>query len=905
MMRKFFGSILVVAMLCQLICVPGMAESSMNADIDMMLATLTEIDVITLDDEQVFDTEATVSRAKFSEYVGKAIKVIPNFSMQYFKDVPREHEQSEYINVLADCGIISLNDAKIFEPDRPIKYSEACKMLLCAMGYEDYAAMEGTSMGNWITVASKADIAITVTNQDAITAAEAIELLFNAMSKPIVVKNLDGKTMSVDTETNLFAKYHDVYFETGVIEATYGAYLERCQMPIKDKAVIGGTEYQTQMDLRHLLGVQVKYVYRWDDVNDEGNVFYAEIRDEEDMLTISSELIDNYDESTNTFYYLQSKDADKIKRQSIEKNLQIIYNGVPYSGTVSSSIAGFLDGTRRGEIILTDSDKNDKFDVLIVKNYEIFPVGTIDTINENIYGGFEKNTIKYSDYEVVKLFDSKGIEKELSDYSDAVLNIARSENGEVMEIVISEETTEITIKSLQVNENEVEDQNGQRYMVDKRVIEQYDSLLMSYKSVKAYFDMFGFIVRIEVGSTDDFLIGYLIKGRSYEDDYGDTAVQFTIYTRDRKIEKYSFAEKVKIDGTSYKMNQKADAALNSLPKSSVYTADGDVIYKISPQIIRYKLNEDKQIIALDTVEFIKEKEDKNNSLVQRHENAALLNSNRVGLDTYWSTTDTAVFKIPSLNSEGQILKNGSYVEPQSKDFGTSVSLDFDHTYTCDTYNYSDTDYYTDIMVVIQEQKNMISDALIFTGTNQVWDEEENVVLTVVECIRSGSEVTYKLNEGVEKQIEQQSLKYGDMFYISLDSSGEYCTEIKKIFDAKTLTFNNAGKNNYWYFGDYSPYSNWSYRTGEDNRNNLSKMHVLKKRGDAVFGSYEKSGLSDGTYEEVILLGAIPVTIIYKDANKYEKGSFNSILSYEEVGAAASLILVENRLQLAKSVIIYQ
>ena len=904
-MRKFFWTILAIAMLCQMISIPVVAASSINADFDMMLAVLSEIDVITLDDEQEFDAEVTVSRAKFSEYVGKAIQVYPSFSMQYFVDVPAEHEQAGYINILADCGIISLNDAKMFEPDRPIKYSEACKMLLCAMGYGDYASTVGEPMWNWITVASKADIAISVANQDAITSAETVELIFNAMSKPLMVSNLDGKSMYIEDNTNLFAEYHDIYFDTGVVEATYGAYLERYQMPMEGNVIISGKDFETQLDLRHLLGVQSEYVYRWDDANDEGYVFYAEIRDEDDILKISSELLDDYDESTNTFYYLQNKDASKTKRQSVEKNFQIVYNGVPYSGTVTTAVSGFLDKTRRGEITLADSDRNGNFDVLIIKNYEIFPIGTIDTINENIYGGFEKTTINYSAYDVVKLFDSKGIEKEMSDYSDAVLNIARSENGENLEVVICDETTEITIKSLQSDRNEVEDQNGQSYVVDKRVMEQYAPTLMAYKSIKAYFDMFGYIVRIEAGATDDYLVGYLIKGKSYEEDFGDIAVQFMVYTRDRKIEKYNFAEKVKIDGNSYKMNKNPDAALNALPKVSSYDVDGGLRYTISPQIIRYKLNEEKQITALDTTNLNTEREDKNNSLVQRHKNAALLNSNRVGLDTYWSTAETVIFKIPTLNSEGQILKNGSYVTPQAKDFGTSVSLNFDETYTCDTYNYSDTDYYTDIMVVVQEQKTMSPDALVFTGVHQIWDEEEEIALTAVECISGGSEITYKLNEGVEKQIEQQGLKYGDIFYISLDGSGQYGTEIKKIFDADTLTFNNAGKNDYWYYGDYSPYSNWSYRTGEDNRNNLSKMHVLKKRGDAVFGSYEKSGLANGTYEEVMRLGSIPVVIVYKDINRYEKGSLNSILSYEEVGSAASLILIESRLQVAKSVIIYQ
>ncbi len=902
-MRKFSGIVMVIALIMGMY-VPVSAQEKADSDFDMMLSVLSEIDVIEQDEDHPFDKTAPMSRAKFSEYVGKAILVSPGFSMQYFKDVSREHEQAEYINVLADCGIISLNDIGIFEPDRTIKYSEACKMLLCAMGYGDYARYIGTPMENWVSVAASADIDISVANADSITCEEAVRLIFNAMSKPLMIENLGTNEKYLDKETNLFAKYHNVYFDKGTVQATCGGYLEGFAMMQENMAVVSGKEFGTKKDLTEFLGTYVDYAYRWDKSEDFGEVFYAKVRNEDDVLEFSADLLVRFDRTSNTFHYLTSKDASRTKSQRIAKDFQLVYNGVPYEGTVESAVSGFLDGTRRGSVKLSDADRDGNFDVVIIKNYEIFPSGTIDTMNENLYGGFEKDTINYSEYDIVNVYNSEGEKEEISDVSNVVFNVARSVNKEFLEIIISNKSETISVTSVNKSENEIQSADGTTYVVDSRIIDEYSSVLKSYKSVKVYFDMFGYIVDIEVGSTSDFLVGYLVKGKSGEDDSGDISSVFTVYTRDGKLEKFNLAETVRIDGVSYKPAKETEKTFRAIPGVSVSVVNGNEIFKLSPQIIRYKLNDDREITALDTSYFTEGREDKANSLTVRQKGAPLLNSNRLGLDTYWSTSATVVFKIPTLNEEGKMYKNGEWADVEAKDFGTSVALTFDNTYTCDTYNFSDTDHYVDILVVVQDQKTKEANVLVFTGTEQVWDENEGEALTAVKCMRGGSEVVYKLSKGVEEQIDKLGVVFGDLLYISLDGSGAYGVEIKKIFDSEEFKFNNSG-NPYWYYGTYSPYSNWSYRTGEDQHNNLSKMYVLKKRSEAVFGSYEKSGLADGVYEEVMRIGSIPVVVIDKENEEVEKGSFNSILSYEEAGDDASLILVESLTQVAKSVIVYR
>lgn len=865
-------------------------------DFEMCFEILEKTGIVTVTEGQEFLKDEPVSRAVFSEYVGKALNVQPSFSMQYFSDVPKNHEQSGYINVLADFGVISLNDAKIFEPDRSIKYAEACKMLLCAMGYGDYALMKGVPMQTWVSVAGEAGIGISVKNADAISGEEAVKLIFKAMTEPVMVKSSDG--IRVDEKTNLFAEYHNVYFDEGVVGATEDSYLERFSLLNNGRAIVGNEEFATETELSDYLGSEIEYAYKYDKDYNEGCIFFAKLKDEESVLKITSEQFKSFDEDANSFVFYKDANSSKTEKESVEKDVQIIYNGVPYEGTVTEAVEGFKDGARRGYIKLSDSDSDGSFDVVSVKSYEIMPSGTIDVQNENIYGGFDKKTIHYGDFDLVKYLGSDGEEKELVNVSDAVLCVAESENKEILEIIISTQTEYIEVKSVEADENKIIGADNAHYLVDSRVMAEYKDMLFSYKSIKAYLDVFGCIVKLEPEAKGDFSTGYLINGRYYEEDSGEFVISLNVYGKDKKISELRLAERVKIDEVSYNLAKNPKDAAVAIPNGE---QSGNII-KIGPQVIRYKLNEESKITALDTVN-LSQNEDINNSLTIRHKDAAMLNSNRVGLDTYWSASKTDVFKVPTLNSEGKILKNGVYVDPAASDFGTSVSLSFDETYTVDTYNYSDEDYYVGVMVVVQKASILTKDALVYTGTSTVWDEEEGAALTAVECMQGGSKASFKLNPGVEKRLE--NFEYGDLFYITLDGTGAYGTEIKKIFDSKTLKFIHSSTNDYWYYGEYSPYSNWSYRTGENHRNNLSKMYVLKKRNEAVFGSYEYSGLEKGIYEEIMRIGSIPVVIVDSENETVEKGSFESILSYEEVGEDASLILIESLTQVAKSVIIYK
>lgn len=893
-MRKIYW-FFVITIIMLSTALPVYALSDKEAEnMEMYLKILNEAGIMTDAEVANFNGTTPVTREQFSEYVAKMLKINPYVESQYFNDVGKDNEKVGYINALTDMGIVSFNEQRIFEPKREIRYSESCKMLLCAMGYGDYAKLTGKPMNSWVNVATEAEIAIEPKNPDSLTYEEAVVMIFKAMSEPVMVR--DGNGNIVKKDVNLFAQYHNIFEGEGVVLATKCGYLEGYSLRDKENVIIGGEEYVSEIDLVDYLGINVIYYYK--ESNEESCVIYAKPLHNEDFVEINAQDLKNFDNATLNLYYYTDEQASKTKSEKIARNFQIVYNGAPWAGSLNSAISKFTDGTRRGKILLSDADSNGSFETVIVKSYEILPYATIDTGNKSVYGRTEQKIIKYDEFKTAR-FIQFGEEIKPIDATEAVLAVLESDSKEVVEFVQLTESVEFEIKTVYKDERKIVAADDKIYKVDKSVMEQYGDVLLTYKTVKVYLDSFGYIVRVEKSGTDGYSVGYLINGRGFEEDNGGYIIRLNIYTQNQTIEKYILSDKIRIDEIGYNSEKNPKEVLNAFPL--VKNVGGKDI--ISSQVIRYKLSEDGKITIVDTTNLT-DKEDKNSSLVLRHDKQSMFKFGRVGLDSYYSAAETAVFQIPDMNVEGKIYKNGAYADPVASDFNTTASMANDTSYIVSTYNYSDDTFYTDVMVVTQKSVNRVGSALVYLGTTKMYDEEAGV-LTVVKCLENGAETEYILEEGLENSINSQGMKYGDMFYISLDTTGKFAIEIKKIFDSETLKFVHDSTNDYWYYGSYNPYSSWAYRDGENSRNQLSRMWVLKKRQDAVFGTYEYDNLKDGVYNEVIQLGNAPVIIIDTESKTFEKTTRYSILSYEEAGENATFMLLEGRLHGATSVIIYK
>lgn len=132
-----------------------------------------------------------LTRAEAAKALCVALGINPEtLTQQKFSDVDETHWAYNYINVLADLGIISGTGNNLFEPDREITYDEIVKMLVNTLGYEHKANATGGYPDGYIQTASS----IGLTKDMEIAVNEpcrryiAFTLFYNALDMPFLVR---------------------------------------------------------------------------------------------------------------------------------------------------------------------------------------------------------------------------------------------------------------------------------------------------------------------------------------------------------------------------------------------------------------------------------------------------------------------------------------------------------------------------------------------------------------------------------------------------------------------------------------------------------------------------------------------------------------------------------------------
>ena len=108
--------------------------------------------------EVYYDYHKTLTRAEMSVIIVKLLNM-PTFDAPEpaFSDVPADHWAYGYISMLQQLGIVRGDGEGFFAPEDYVRYGQAIKMIMCALGYAPLAEeMGGYPMGYIMTAADKA-----------------------------------------------------------------------------------------------------------------------------------------------------------------------------------------------------------------------------------------------------------------------------------------------------------------------------------------------------------------------------------------------------------------------------------------------------------------------------------------------------------------------------------------------------------------------------------------------------------------------------------------------------------------------------------------------------------------------------------------------------------------------------
>ena len=559
------------------------------------------------------DGNKELTRAEFAVLTAKIMGIQSYESdVRYFVDVPMDHWAITQINILVECGVISLSSDNFFRPNDKITIDEAVKFLVCACGYSDYAMVLGGYPKGYSEIARQLEFCVTGGVEN-ITKTQAYELVYNALHAPIYKKvSSDGFYNKYEnTEETLLSEVFDIYFYEGVITQAngiciYGETVTQCDdTAIENIVCIYENIYKSDMDLYNYLGRRTKIYYQQENEDSIPQIIYREdYKKSDEVIDVLADDIHNVEKGIITYY-----DGSKTKRITIPTGAVVVKNGENLKERLDSDFD--ID---KGDIRIIDIENDGIVDVVIISEYENIIADNVLADEGLVYDKIIKErNISLDDTRIVFITDEAGVQKSITDIKRGDC-ISVYESEEYVRAVINPAGTTANIYSMSEQDGKIVLELGKSeldkacYEIDEVFYNEYllgkyytaldgsirytgDIDLTPGKTITYYKDIEGKIAYIDVTLSGEWKYGYLVENMYNEDD--DKMV-LKIFDQSEMMNKFICNEKIKVDGILMKSYEDIKV---SLIKNSVLAVGED---KINGQIIRYKLNGENEITDIDT-----------------------------------------------------------------------------------------------------------------------------------------------------------------------------------------------------------------------------------------------------------------------------------------------------------------
>lgn len=854
-LKKFINLIIVFSIVLSN-AVYAQSDSVMSDDVKNAIEILRLLDIIPDYYDYNTDISETVTRADFASAVAK-LRGISNTDdgIVYYYDVPKTHWAYGEITALTQMGIISGTDEKLFDPDNGISKTAGYRMLLEIMGYGNYAESNGGWPNGYVKLAQETKLTKNLSSGEYITKSDMFLMLFNAMTTSLyeatTVKN--GEFMyAVSDDKTLLSEYHNVYYAKGTVTGADYVTLSGKTLSSADKVMIDDVTYLSDISLIDYIGMKVNYFY----INNEDDglyntIIWANPAGKNNILNIT---VDNDGKFDSNSYQLSYYEKNRKKSVKLERSLMLIYNGE----AVSSGYEEILNSDRYSlKLIAPD---NNGYTIGIVRQYENYVVGNIDSDNKVIYDKrIPQKMLSLDEDLYTKLAISTISDKKL-DFDDIkedlVLSVYMSKSGDYVDILVS-----FSNVSGELSKCEKEDEGYWLYVNDSRYFMPngvYADELINGRNVVLSLDVYDEAAYIKVENMNNFA-AYLISEHDMADD--DT-IQYKLLREDGVIEKYNCADNIKIDGVRYKDINEA--------KRSLYEHG-----ELKQQIVLIELNKGNEIRTIDSVTYNKESETSNSLRVSVPMDTNLIwKGNGLLGGKIIVNNDTIIFSVPneargSQNKDYQILQRGDIAA--------------DEYLTAETYTTADRVGYEKYVVIKGRNNEAYSNnelpivaEKIYTSLNS--DDE---AVETVDGYQGNMKVTLMAEEGVS--LTQRGINPGVVFR-SKHGSGSEIADINVIYD---------------------PTYPERYPASTDTN---SKYTVVTGYVNDVIDGLVKIGYESGVdFDRIMYTNNIPV-LVYDTSTKKNPVSvslINAAQTYQNVGNDCSKIVMITSYSTPKVFVVYK
>ncbi len=543
-----------------------------------------------VDAEDRLDTEVYLTRGILVKTALKmaAIEEEPNDTISQFDDLPTGSAYCGAAAAAYNAGLLSGGSARMSDY---ATIEETAKILALAMGYGIKCEKRGGWPNGYIAVCTELGI-LPKKSENNILTADFIHSVAEALEKPVMkIDSLfspSGEASYVqDKDETLLSAVHGIKIAEGVVETDKHTSLYGEKSNYTDEIIINGKSIDAKgVKVSGILGKYAQAYYK--SANGIDSLVY--IREKKGRNT--TEIIKSFDItdiSADGMSLTYEVSDNKSKEIEFNRSTVFIYNFKPTG--VSKELFSFKRTSAgkeirlSGDITLIDNNTDGKYEVVIIRAYDMMRVQTVSERENRIIGsdgnilelvpGDGKYTSEiYYDGEVATISDIK---------QDDILLFAKSSGNrkDYLEIVMSRNCVEATVKCT----------DNEKIMVGEEwFFTSSDVRKKVYAGFygKFYTDAYGTILSCDEISKNVF--GYL-KASGVTNKFRSEA-RMKIFTEKNRWVELTFAQNVKVNG-----ERKTEKEMYDYVKSGGYS---------EPGLISYSVNSDGKINKIDTAEKLTE-----------------------------------------------------------------------------------------------------------------------------------------------------------------------------------------------------------------------------------------------------------------------------------------------------------
>ena len=456
----------------------GTEQERITVERELNIELLKKLDILT---EELPDggeiTDKFVTRGEFAEIAVRMLNFEKSAdkydASKNFTDVTEKRGWA--VDMAADMGIVSGYDYGLYLPDKEISVDEACKILVCVLGYRTPASLYGgwydgyNQMSGSLKLLKGTDFSGT----DKLSWENCVIVLNNTLNTNILSQ---GSSLDkLEEKETLLKSVFSVEYDSGIVSETKDASLSKSDGSGSGEITVIGdrTLNSGDTDINDYLGFNVKYYYRTDS-GDDTLILCRPIKNR--VKTIKTCDLISFSDGIYTYYEGSSK-----KDAVLAKGYDFIYNGRLYASGYDKE----LYIPKSGYVKLIDNNNDGKFDVIFSWDFISRIVKNINVSDEYISFDYEGSGIHSIDVKNsdVKVYTSDGNETELSAIKagNAIFAAVSGKDGEQDRLytiyvsaktligeVVSKSADKIAVKTDDgTAEYNIDPNNENRYKLDK------------------------------------------------------------------------------------------------------------------------------------------------------------------------------------------------------------------------------------------------------------------------------------------------------------------------------------------------------------------------------------------------------------------------------------------------------